>query len=149
MTGQYALTNTNALRVMGHTPGQNVTWQTKALSNAPPPSNRGPTSLEHASRMPATSPINVQVLEQFLSGYDDTETKYLLEGFRYGFSLNYGGDQIGGVFKNHPSVLHNEFYIIVSNKLMQELQLGRIAGPFDDPPFQDFRVSDSLMPCRQ
>ena len=115
VTGQFALTNTSVRCVIGHTPGPNVTCQTKALPTAPPPSNRGPTSLEHASRMPATSPIRVQVLEHFLSGYDDTEKQYLLEGFRHGFSLNYGGDQIGGVFKNHPSVIHNEE--IVSNKL--------------------------------
>ena len=98
--------------------------------------------------MPVTSPINVQVLEYFLSGYDDTEKQYLLEGFRYGFSLNYGGDQIGGIFKNHPSVLNNEE--IVSNKLIQELQLDRIAGPFDDPPFHDFRSSPlGLVPKKE
>ena len=47
------------------------------------------------------------------------------------------------IYTNHPSA--KEQGSIVNAKLTQELQLGRIAGPFVDPSFTNFIVSPLML----
>ena len=94
-------------------------------------------------------PMKVDVLENLLqqSGYDSLETQFLCDGFRNGFSLGYQGPT--DVRIKVPNLKLNSFdeEIILWNKVMKEVGLGRFAGPFNDIPFDTFIQSPiSLVP---
>ena len=80
--------------------------------------------------------VDVKVFERLLiqSKYDLEETKYLVDGFTYGFELEYHGDR--KLVKTAPNL---KFRIgspkELWNKVMLEVQKGRYAGPFEIPPF--------------
>ena len=84
------------------------------------------------------TPINPDALQQALIGYDQTETAFLLDGFRKGFRINYHGTPLR-FSDNHPSISHHTY--IVERKLSKELHMGRIAGPFVSPPFHNYQSS--------
>ncbi len=67
------------------------------------------------------------------------EAKELWEGFRYGFKILYTGPRLPIESKNLKSVKGHED--LVREKIKKELDLGRIAGPFKNPPMSTFRVS--------
>ena len=82
----------------------------------------------------------VQTLDNLLleANYGMDKTKYLVEGFRKGFLLEYEGK-----FKNCQRLALNLKLRVGSkmelwNKVMTEVELGRYAGPFEDPPFEHF-----------
>ena len=62
-----------------------------------------------------------------------------MKGLTSGFSLGFVGDQ-SQVFSRNSSTVR-EFPIIAQDKVDSEVQLGRIAGPFDSPPFDNFKCS--------
>ena len=64
-------------------------------------------------------------------------SQYLINGFTYGFVLNYQGPQRERISLNHQSARNNSVFL--NKKLHQELDLGRIAGPFECPPLPDFQ----------
>ena len=83
-------------------------------------------------------PVKANILEQMLTevNYDATEIEYLASGFRTGFNLDYREPmnrtdraknlpfrEIG----SHPEVWE---------KMMKEVSLGRLAGPYQDVPYQ-------------
>ena len=85
------------------------------------------------------TPVNPDVLLDLLtvSNYDAIKTKYLVDGFRYGFSIGYRGPtNRQDVSKNIPLTIGTK--ATLWNKVMKEVQLGRYAGPFDRPPFENF-----------
>ncbi len=74
-----------------------------------------------------------------LCGYDVHVVSLLYNGFTLGFPLHFSGERISFCSKNLASAYeHPE---IVSAKLDKELIANRIAGPFQEPPFPNFRVS--------
>ena len=76
-----------------------------------------------------------QLLKQ--AKYDEKETKYLTQGFRNGFSLQFEGDR--QVTKTAPNLkLRIGSPIQLWNKVMVEVQKGRYAGPFDKVPFKHY-----------
>ena len=86
------------------------------------------------------SPINVEKLTYYLDKYPNKEDANLLrEGFTNGFRLQYTGNTFRSDVKNLKSAdLHlNE----LKDKLLKEVKLGRIIGPFDEPPLDNFKVS--------
>ena len=85
------------------------------------------------------TPVNPDRLDKMLEGYDERSRKFLVSGFREGFRLGFQGIDINQRCQNLKSA-ESELDILMS-KLDAEIQLGRIAGPFDDPPFVNFRVS--------
>ena len=87
----------------------------------------------------AKSPINVDELERELRGYQEPDASILLEGFRSGFSIHYSGPIKSVECKNFKSANQNPS--IVRLKLAKELAEDRIAGPFPEAPFKNFRVS--------
>lgn len=91
---------------------------------------------EPTSRPSLPTPIRFDVLEELLVGFDPKKLKLLKDGFENGFKIFYEGDESGGLdSKNSKSTeLHPE---AVQAKLDKELELGRIAGPFDEKPFGD------------
>jgi hypothetical protein len=95
-----------------------------------------------------TTPVNSDALRRWLSSYDPAITKYLLDGFKYGFYVQFQGPPLTNNPKNHNSLLN----MISQAKAMisKELKLGRIAGPFSTPPFPDFVISPlGLVPKKE
>ena len=85
------------------------------------------------------TPVNVDAYEQLLvdSTYDIGKSKYLVDGFRHGFSLEYHGPR--NICREAPNLkfrIGNE--IQLWNKVMKEIKLGRYAGPFKEPPFKHY-----------
>lgn len=60
-------------------------------------------------------------------------------GFKFGFPLHFEGSRTSYFAKNLLSAQQNPE--IVSAKLSKELAANRLAGPFDQPPFDNCRVS--------
>lgn len=57
------------------------------------------------------------------------DTKLILDGFKYGIKLNYTGLRLHQEYGNLLSVKQNPSAAI--NKLKNEIDLGRMVGPFD------------------
>ena len=87
----------------------------------------------------ARSPINVSQLEIELMDYKEPDASVLLNGFKSGFSIHYSGPIKSVECKNLKSANQNPD--IVRKKIAKELSEDRIAGPFTEPPFKNFRVS--------
>jgi len=87
------------------------------------------------------TPVNPVRLQHHLQriGYDPEKTKFLVEGFTYGFRLQHTGQLSSATPNNDSSVL--EFPLQMQEKLQKELDLGRMKGPFDEPPFEHFHIS--------
>ena len=87
------------------------------------------------------TPVKVKRLEYHLKtiGYDPILSKFLISGFKNGFSISHFGQVSSQEPDNHQSVADN---LEAAQLLLQtELDLGRMAGPFAQPPFDNFRVS--------
>ena len=85
------------------------------------------------------TPVNWKVLEELLhqSNYCGQKTLKLVTGFREGFDLCYEGPQIRcSKSGNLPFSISNK--VILWNKLMKEVSLGRVAGPFKVIPFEHY-----------
>jgi hypothetical protein len=63
----------------------------------------------------------------------------LIEGLQYGYELKYSGPR--RLFAAKSKEIVGYYEDIAKQKIMKEIQLGRIAGPFSNPPFPIFRVS--------
>ena len=67
--------------------------------------------------------------------YDRKETSFLVNGFKHGFSLHYQGPwQRKDKAKNIPFTVGDN--VDMWNKIMKEVQNGRVAGPLEEVPFQ-------------
>ena len=85
------------------------------------------------------TPLDVDKYEQLLklSNYNLEETKFLIKGFREGFDIGYTGYKIRqSQAKNIPFTVGNE--VEMWNKIMKEVKLKRVAGPFDKIPFVNY-----------
>ena len=85
------------------------------------------------------TPVDPDVLDRYLkeTNYDPDETEFLVQGFRKGFDLGYRGpSKIQRYAPNLKLEVGNE--VILWNKIMKEVKLGRYAGPFSSPPFKYF-----------
>ena len=74
-----------------------------------------------------------------LYGYDENKTKYLEEGFCVGFDIGYDGPRTRRSLSNNLPIKQGigsktELW----NKLMKEVKLKRVAGPFKDIPYENF-----------
>ena len=84
------------------------------------------------------SPINVGRYQELLriSRYDAVKTQELLNGFTNGFDIGYRGPwNRRSVSENIPLNIgtHTELW----NKIIKEVRLGRVAGPFNENPYKD------------
>ena len=62
------------------------------------------------------------------------EKSFLIQGFSYGFRIPYQKEKLPSPkpCRNHPSAIQNKF--VTSQKLLSEMEKGRIDGPFDVCP---------------
>lgn len=65
--------------------------------------------------------------------------KYIVNGLEHGFKLRYSGPRIP--IESNSKPLLGEKAKIAREKILKEISLGRIAGPFKEPPFPTFRTS--------
>ena len=93
------------------------------------------TTLITASKetSPLSTPIKVDKLQLYLEGYPARSKQYLLDGFSFGFSIDYVGPRQNFSSKNLISAI--TYPTAVDAKLDKEIDLGRIVGPFDTRPF--------------
>ena len=86
------------------------------------------------------SPVDADVLERLLieSKYDPSETQFLTQGFREGFSLGYEwSEKVQLTAPNLSLNIGNE--TILWNKVMKEVKAKRYTGPFTEIPLtEDF-----------
>ena len=95
--------------------------------------------------MDVTTPIAVDEYERLLkkSKYDEIEAEYLVNGFREGFDIGYRGPvHRRDTANNIPFSVGNK--VILWNKIMKEVKLGRVAGPYDMPPFRNSYVQSPI-----
>ena len=78
------------------------------------------------------TPVNVHVFERLLkqTGYDPVKSKYIVNGFRHGFSLEYEGKCDGQRFTPNVKIRVGS-KLEMWNKVMKETEAGRYAGPFE------------------
>ena len=82
------------------------------------------------------------------AGYNKNKTEFLFNGFHQGFRLNCASPPSSFTSTNLKSAL--QLPDIISEKIQKELAASRIAGPFVDPPFENFVCSPlGLCPKKQ
>ncbi|CAH3132615.1 unnamed protein product, partial [Porites lobata] len=59
-------------------------------------------------------------------------------GLSHGFHLGYKGNRFPRAAKNLPSAIQQPQ--VIEKNLLEEVQLGRLAGPFESTPFQNFQI---------
>ena len=85
------------------------------------------------------TPVKVRNLEIMLEGYDKVILDQLVQGFTVGFPIHFEGEHSSYEANNLLSA--RQYPDAVDLKLQKEISANRIAGPFNVPPFPDFRVS--------
>ena len=99
------------------------------------PSTNNPCLLKE--KLP--TPVRADRLILLLDGYDPSIVKCLRRGFTEGFSIHFDGDLPAIFSKNLITAIQQP--PVVEAKLFKKIEAGRIAGPFECPPFQEFRIS--------
>lgn len=89
--------------------------------------------------MAPITPIKVDKLAYWLTGYDKSETTFLLDGFTHGFTIPFNGSRSFRSANNLKSVRENPK--IVYDKISDAIVKGHVAGPFLSPPFPNFQIS--------
>ncbi|MDY6841666.1 MAG: reverse transcriptase domain-containing protein [Pseudomonadota bacterium] len=88
----------------------------------------------------ALSPISIADLIRWLKQYPHPElAQELAEGFTQGFRIPYKGKREGRSARNHGSARRQPQ--IVWDKLMEEVSLSRVAGPFCGNPMENLIIS--------
>ena len=85
------------------------------------------------------TPVNVPKLIGLLkeAEYDASEIDFLEKGFTEGFDIGYEGPQTQqSKADNIPITVGSETQLW--NKLMKEVKLNRVAGPFSEIPFENY-----------
>ena len=87
------------------------------------------------------TPVSPIALSGVLVGYDGLKSQYLVIGFRSGFLIGCFDLPVQkDVVTNMKSAF--EFPHVIDKKLQRELHMGRILGPFNEPPIiPGYRIS--------
>ena len=107
----------------------------QALANAA----RDKVQLQARNKTPPVStPIDINVLERELSQHLNCNfVTNLVNGLSYGTPVGYTGPEKSRVSRN--LILVTQHPEIVSTSLSKEINLGRVAGPFDVPPLPNLQ----------
>ena len=102
-------------------------------------SEEAPLYFENYDLKDIVTPVRTHVLVRMLrqASYDPEEIKFLDQGFSQGFDIGYEGpDDRQSVSQNIPLRIGSETQLW--NKLMKEVQAKRVAGPFDQIPYDQY-----------
>ena len=85
------------------------------------------------------TPVNVPLLTDLLKAHPNQlfVTKLSL-GLSQGFRVGYQGTRFPRTARNLPSA--NQKPLLIEENLLDEVLLGRLAGPFESPPFKNFQI---------
>ncbi len=102
-------------------------------------SQRNPsTNISYPNLLP--TPIIVDRLESALNGHPDPHFVFqVCNNLRHGAQIGFEGQRAPRFSRNLPTALADPS--VVTSNLAHEISLGRVAGPFDSPPFPNFQVS--------
>ena len=147
----HANTATSVTGVINHTQGISVPLSTQHKMRLKSKPQNEVTNLQDQNVtevIPLPTPVSVHNLEEALSGDPDKNfVSELCNLFTHGVHIGFQGQRAPRFSKNLPTAFANPE--IVSSNLATEVSLGRMAGPFDSPPFQNFQVSPiGLVPKR-
>ena len=86
------------------------------------------------------TPISYLKLKYLLqkTKYDTAASRFLVDGFQRGFSIGHAGN-LNSVIPEFTPKEHEKD--IIQEKIDKELALGRVGGPFNAPPFDNFKIS--------
>lgn len=84
------------------------------------------------------TPVKIHYIAEFLDEFDPDETKDLVLGYSKGYKIKFTGKCLSKVYENHRSAEQNPEAI--EKYLEKEKSAGRVVGPFEKPPFQDFML---------
>lgn len=85
------------------------------------------------------TPVDANRLDELLkvTKYPDSDREFLVDGFRNGFELGYRGPtERQTLSKNHKLRAGNP--VVLWNKIMKEVGVGRMTGPHEWPPYESF-----------
>ena len=85
------------------------------------------------------TPIKVETFKKWLLGFPKKELQFLLDGFTYGFKIPFQGERKYRIYENFISVKQN--MKTLTDKITNEVLAGRVAGPFQSPPFTNIQIS--------
>lgn len=85
------------------------------------------------------TPVKPSRLVSWLVGYAEDRVQFLEHGFRFGFDLQYQGAHTAHTCDNLQSA--RQHLSVLKQKIADEVAVGRVAGPFPEPPFATLRVS--------
>lgn len=86
------------------------------------------------------SPIIISANSNYLSQYPDrVSARYLEDGLKHGFKLQYSGPRISVFSKNLSSASDSEEVLL--EKIYSEVTAGRMSGPYILPPMTNLHVS--------
>ena len=85
-------------------------------------------------------PLKPNQLSELLSRYPDSDkVAYVIQGLKQGFALEYKGQFKFRAPENLPTAKLDPQ--LIRDRLNKEIQLGRMLGPFEEPPFPDLMCS--------
>ena len=105
----------------------------KPLPRLPNPQSPGHSQNE------LPTPVKVDRLSFFSSGYTPFIAEHLVSDFTLGFSIHHEGQQISSHSQHLMSALHNPD--VVDLKIEKEVLASHLSGPFEMPSLSPFRVS--------
>ena len=85
------------------------------------------------------TPLNVSLFAKLLreSDYDAQESLFLIDGFTNGFDIGYAGsEERQSTSENIPLTVGTREDLW--GKIMKEVELKRVAGPFEEVPFKNY-----------
>ena len=137
-TGLAADGNTNAIDVGEST--LVVPAQAERAPEIPPPEPSQTPNFRDLPSTHALTPVNVDRLELELKHLPDKQfVNQLCNDLREGTRIGYTGPRLPHLSKNLPSATQHPQ--VVSETLAKEVELGRVAGPFNSPQFSNLQVS--------
>ena len=94
--------------------------------------------------LPSVSAVTPLVAEQFAWELrfhpQQPQLDFVLDGIRHGFKLGFSPSQkLKSAKKNKPSATQHAS--VIDAYLANEVSLGRVAGPFNSPPFPNLQLS--------
>ena len=101
--------------------------------------NLMPDYFENFNLESIVTPVKVKVFTQLLTaaGYLNDEVNWIRNGFTHGFDIGYQGPQCRQSLSNNiPLKIGNKTELW--NKLMKEVNLKRVVGPFNQIPYDNF-----------
>ena len=85
------------------------------------------------------TPVNIPLLHELLKSHPNQEfVSKLCTGLSSGFRVGYTGGRFPRTASNLPSARQHPH--VIEDNLLEEIQLGRLAGPFESPPFVNLQV---------